>query len=137
MSGSVGGEATSASTSYIAPVRQERLMKNSVMEYEYYLIIGTLSEIQTKIYQIKTTTSVEPISTINNKIFPNPVENTLFITNSGLAEISIFNADARLLKQNSLQANENSIEVADLEKGIYFLQYSTKNQHFVSRFIKK
>jgi hypothetical protein len=137
MSGSTGGESTSASTSYIAPIRQERLMKNSVMEYEYYLIIGTLSEIRTKIYQIKTTTSVEPISTNNNKIFPNPVENTLFITNSGLAQISIFNADARLLKQNSLQANENSIDVTDLTEGIYFLQYSTKNQEFVSRFIKR
>jgi hypothetical protein len=137
MSGSTGGEATSTSTSYIAPVRQERLMKNSVMEYEYYLIIGTLSEIRTKIYQIKTTTSVEPISTNNNIIFPNPVENTLYVNNSGLAEISIFNADARLLKQNTLQGNENSIDVADLEEGIYFLQYSTKGQHFVSRFIKK
>lgn len=137
MSGSSGGESTSASTSYISPVRQERLMKNSVMEYEYYLIIGTLSEIRTKIYQIKSTTSVDQVSLNNHKIFPNPVENTLFINNTGAAKVSIFNADARLLKQNSLQANENSIDVADLEEGIYFLQYSTKGQHFVSRFIKR
>ena len=137
MSGSTGGEATSASTSYISPVRQERLMKNSVMDYEYYLIIGTLNEIRSKIYQIKSITSVEPLTKNNSKLFPNPVENTLFINNSGLAQISIFNANARLLKQNTLQENQNIIDVADLEEGIYFLQYSTKGQHFVSRFIKR
>lgn len=46
------GNAMSGSTSYIAPVRDEALMKNSVMEYEYYLIIDTLDNIRDKIYEI-------------------------------------------------------------------------------------
>ena len=52
MSGQPGGEATSGATSYIAPVKKEILNKNSVYEYEYYLIVGTVDEIRTKIYQI-------------------------------------------------------------------------------------
>lgn len=52
MAGQPGGEATSGSTSYIAPVRKEILNKNSIYEYEYYLIIGTVDEIRSKIYQI-------------------------------------------------------------------------------------
>lgn len=46
------GDAASGSTSYIAPVRDEALMKNSVMEYEYYLIIDYLDNIREKIYKI-------------------------------------------------------------------------------------
>jgi hypothetical protein len=52
MAGQPGGEATSNSTSYIAPVKKEILNKNSVYEYEYYLIVGTIDEIRSKIYQI-------------------------------------------------------------------------------------
>jgi hypothetical protein len=50
--GRSGKESTSSSTGYIAPVRVETLMKNSVSEYNYYLIIGTLDEIRAKVYQI-------------------------------------------------------------------------------------
>jgi hypothetical protein len=137
MSGSTGGEATSSSTSYIAPIRQERLMKNSVMEYEYCLVIGTLSEIRSKIYEIKSTTLINQPKEAENKIFPNPADKTLFLNNSESAKIAIFNAAAQLLKEYTLQPYERSIDVAELHEGIYFLHYSTKNQKFVSRFIKK
>lgn len=48
------GTATSGSTSYISPVRREALMKNSVMEYEYYLVIDQLDNIRSRIYEIKS-----------------------------------------------------------------------------------
>lgn len=47
------GEAYSDATSYIAPVRNHRMEKNSVVEYEYYIIIGTVAEIQSAVYQIR------------------------------------------------------------------------------------
>jgi hypothetical protein len=47
-----GGEANSNSTSYIAPVKKEIINKNSVYEYEYYLIVGEIEEIRSKIYLI-------------------------------------------------------------------------------------
>lgn len=47
------GDALSAATSYIAPLRTERLKKDSTMEYEYYLIVGTIEEIRNQIYKIK------------------------------------------------------------------------------------
>ena len=52
MSGTIGGEATDGSTSYIAPVKKEVLYKNCVYEYEYYVIVGTLSEIRNIIYKL-------------------------------------------------------------------------------------
>ena len=53
MSGVPGKEAADGSTSYIAPVKKEMLTKNSVYEYEYYIVIGTLEEMRKRIYEIK------------------------------------------------------------------------------------
>ena len=51
-SGEPGKEAQDGSTSYIAPVKKEVLRKNSVYEYQYDIIIGTLDEIRSRIYQL-------------------------------------------------------------------------------------
>jgi hypothetical protein len=53
MSGVPGKEAAEGPTSYIAPVKKEILYKNSVYEYEYYIVIGTLEEMRERIYQLK------------------------------------------------------------------------------------
>jgi hypothetical protein len=53
MAGSPGGEAQDGSTSYIAPTRTEILNKNTVYEYDYDLIVGSVDEIRTKVYQLK------------------------------------------------------------------------------------
>jgi hypothetical protein len=55
MSGKAGGEFNSGSTSYIAPLRKEKLMKNSVTEFDYYLIIGSVDEIRAKVYELDKT----------------------------------------------------------------------------------
>lgn len=52
MSGTPGAEADEASTSYIAPVKKASLNKNSVYEYEYYIVVGTLTDIRKKIYEL-------------------------------------------------------------------------------------
>jgi hypothetical protein len=54
MSGGPGGDAGSSSTSYIAPVKKAALKKNSVYGYTYYIIIGTLDEIRSRVYEINT-----------------------------------------------------------------------------------
>lgn len=47
------GDEHHVASSYIAPVRFEALMKNSVMEYDYYLVVGTLDQIRKEIYKIR------------------------------------------------------------------------------------
>ncbi len=51
-SGFVGGEAMDASTAYIAPICTAALKKNSVMEYDYYLILDKISTMRSTIYDI-------------------------------------------------------------------------------------
>ena len=52
MAGNPGGEADDSSTSYIAPVKKETLNKNSVYEYEYYIVVGSLTNIRKTIYEL-------------------------------------------------------------------------------------
>lgn len=74
--GGEGEESASFSTGYIAPVRVETLMKNSVSEYSYYIVVGTLNEIRAKIYQIHNQhpTSNPAVKKAQNdlKVYPNP-----------------------------------------------------------------
>lgn len=48
--GQLGGGATSGNTGYISPLRTETLTRNSVYEYQYDLIVGTLAEIRQFVY---------------------------------------------------------------------------------------
>jgi hypothetical protein len=53
MAGVPDKDASDGSTSYIAPIRDEVLYKNSVYEYEYYILIGDLDVMRKQIYTIK------------------------------------------------------------------------------------
>jgi len=55
MAGKPGGEENDSSTSYIAPLQKIKLYKNSVFEYDYYIIIGNLTDIRDRIYKLKET----------------------------------------------------------------------------------
>jgi hypothetical protein len=52
MAGAPGGEEQDGSTSYIAPTQKAALNKNSVYEYDYVLIVGTVKEIRQFVYQV-------------------------------------------------------------------------------------
>ncbi len=53
IAGRPGKGSLDGSTSYIAPVKKEALNSNSIYEYDYYIIIGTVDEIREKVYQIE------------------------------------------------------------------------------------
>ena len=53
LAGKIGGESFNSSTSYIAPTKKAMLTKNSVYEYDYNVIVGTLAEIRTAVYKMQ------------------------------------------------------------------------------------
>ena len=53
MAGQPMGEAMDGSTSYIAPVKHAKFYKNTVYEYDYWLLIGSLDQIRRGVYQLK------------------------------------------------------------------------------------
>lgn len=52
MAGEPGKESTDGSTSYIAPIKDEIIYKQSIYEYEYYILIGSLAQMREQIYAI-------------------------------------------------------------------------------------
>lgn len=47
------GEADGDATSYIAPIRKQYMPKLCTVEYEYYLLFGTIDEIRSAVYELK------------------------------------------------------------------------------------
>jgi hypothetical protein len=56
--GTPGGGPADFSTGYISPLRTMALGKNSVFEYEYVLLVGTLDEIRSQVYEMEGYVSV-------------------------------------------------------------------------------
>ncbi len=52
MFGKPGEYTHDSSTVYISPVHKEILNKNSVFEYRYYVVVGTLNEIRSEVYKL-------------------------------------------------------------------------------------
>lgn len=68
-------------------------------------------------------------------IYPNPTENIVFIkTNETINETIIYNIIGIPVSHNN--SNINSIDVSDLEHGIYFIKIKTDTYEVIKQFIK-
>lgn len=70
-------------------------------------------------------------------IYPNPVENQLFIeTESYVEEISIYTVTG-VLVYSEADFRDNTIDVSDFDGGVYIMKVRTENGEIVKRFVKK
>ena len=77
--------------------------------------------------------SIESTNQIN--IYPNPVENLLYLNiNSEIKNISLNDLSG---KSHSIKRIGNTIDCALLEAGIYFMTFETSTKQFIIPFIKK
>lgn len=73
-------------------------------------------------------------------IYPNPVASQLFIkAETEIEEIAIYDVYGRQTTVYGLQSTDfvQSIDVANLKSGIYFIKVKTNDNEIVKRFIKK
>lgn len=69
-------------------------------------------------------------------IYPNPATNCLFIeTNENIIEACIFSVTGAMLE--NVTPNDNTIDVSNLNSGIYFVKVRTENGEMVKRFVKE
>lgn len=69
-------------------------------------------------------------------VYPNPATHTLnFKTKEGQSQVSIFNSLGQLIKQVTTIAG--SMDVSDMQNGIYFLQLKTSEGTAIQKFIKQ
>ena len=87
--------------------------------------------------------SINELSSSIN-IYPNPVENELFIaTEMNVKEVAIYDVYGRLCRRDASNASTSNsmdtfnVSVQDLEAGVYFVNVKTENGNIVKRFVKK
>jgi len=85
----------------------------------------------------------EPLATtdeILSKIYPNPVQHTLFIQPVNMsrdASIRIFDLSGRIQKNIIYKGKEQEIDVSDLTEGVYMLMVNSNGKQMQLKFIKK
>lgn len=77
------------------------------------------------------------LSENNLNIYPNPVKETLNIDIEGNATVEFINALGKIVKTTSLVNGSNTINVSDLNAGIYAIRVKSANGVYVNRIIKK
>jgi hypothetical protein len=130
MAGSPGGETTDGSTSYIAPVKKEILNKNSVYEYNYYVIIGAVTDIRSKVYALHSgatiSTSPHAAGIVTAKALALTLNNgriVFHIACQGAYTLRVFDAagKTRAIYRGHDQGSF-MLQRAMLSRGVYFAQ---------------
>ena len=75
----------------------------------------------------------------NLNIFPNPVEDKVKInlTKTDNYSINIFNVNGQKLIEDNIVSNSLTIDLSELNDGIYFIIIDNKKQRFTSKLIKR
>ena len=68
------------------------------------------------------------------RIYPNPVENTLYLDHGNVQDYRIFDLSSRLVLQGRF---EQTVDVSGLHNGLYILEVQTDNAILKGRFLKR
>ena len=103
-----------------------------------FSVNATVGDVMNPYVMTRGTMGIDDLSSSIN-IYPNPVEEELIIaTEVRVEEISIYDVYGRTTTVYGLQTTDfvHSIDVADLEAGVYFVNIKTENGNVVKRFVK-
>ena len=112
-------------------------------ETEYFAIAqgknvnGEWGEI-TKVEFVTTTEGNIELVEDNFNIYPNPVNDRLYIETQTLTQtIEIYDVYGRQQELSAISGQQSVINVANLNSGVYFVKVVTENGEVVKRFVKK
>jgi len=71
--------------------------------------------------ECQTVDYVEPVEAVNFAVYPNPVDNQLFIKGDGVLKIEIYNSIGQKIISAEAQ-NEMIFDTSDFENGVYFVK---------------
>jgi hypothetical protein len=83
-------------------------------------------------------TSTTTLANNSLQLFPNPAKNTLHfqLPNNQAADLLLFNTSGQIIRQE-LNFQEQSLNIQDLPKGLYLLQFRQNGSIFSQKFIKQ
>jgi predicted extracellular nuclease len=85
---------------------------------------------------INTTSINENKNELDFSIYPNPVNSVVTISGLNLEKAEIYSVNGKLIKKVPLSVL-NTIDVTDLENGIYVIKVIANNKVGISRFVKQ
>ena len=133
------GDSLVAKTSY-TEYNIVKLEENTEYCYTVTAVNGEIESEPSNEACVKTLgDGIEELSSSIN-VYPNPVENELFIaTEMNVEEVTIYDVYGRetIRRQVNETTSQQVVNVADLNGGVYFVKIVTDNGEIVKRFIKK
>ncbi len=94
-------------------------------------------EFTDEMYRYELPTSVNTVSgkTEQVQLFPNPAQNTITVSGVEILSATITDVTGRVVK--NINATGNTINIAELNKGVYFLQMVSNEGLRTQRFVKQ
>ncbi len=88
------------------------------------------------VFEPPTNISIPQAGTID--IYPNPVKERLFIKNAGgVDKVSVFNLQGKALLEKSVKDSDTSIDVSELQPGVYLIRAEGKGTPVTRKIIKQ
>lgn len=116
----------------LSRMRQRGLNTISIQFSDVYLVDDTGNAIPVNLQNTEFIISLAP------KIYPNPTNKMMYIQNIQAEKYEIYNAEGKIVSEQILNANElyQTIDVANLPKGIYVLRLKQKDKNTSTKFVK-
>jgi hypothetical protein len=108
--------------------------------YNFVLSDGNDCLIYDKAVLEPIVTGIEETSERNFRLYPNPASDKLNIQMDGnikLEEIALINTSGQLIWRLTEYSNQQSIDLSELDSGVYILRLTSKNSINYQKFIKK
>lgn len=82
-------------------------------------------------------TANEALNTLKVSAYPNPATDVLNVTVEENAQLTVFDQAGRVLLQQSVQAGENALNIAELKAGFYTFRVTGAQKSGSGKFIKR
>ncbi|MCT4636710.1 MAG: FG-GAP-like repeat-containing protein [Bacteroidales bacterium] len=87
---------------------------------------------------IFSTSSIKDAESAGIKLYPNPVSDILNIESEKYIDVvQILNVESRLLRTVEVNGFNKSIDISDLNRGVYFIKIKSENNYYVIRVVKR
>lgn len=89
------------------------------------------------IYTVTTTGGINIISDKDIKIYPNPAKDNIVIEGVSKAKIELFNLQGQFIKNVNATGNKTSMDISDVNNGVYSIKITTTDGIIVKKISKQ
>ncbi len=108
----------------------------------YYVVVVAKNEAdEWVVVKVEVTTpegiGYEEIEATQFNVYPNPATSTVFVETNGDAQVNIIDITGRCVKSVEITDNVSTINIEDINEGIYFIMIQNENNRVVEKLIVK